>query len=125
LIITRHITVEHHDRNSLSLEWNCVGIWETGINAIADALSVNQSIEELDLRNNKIGPQSASILAHQIKHNTTLRRLDLRWNNVGLVGGRALLDVLKWNKTVLYLELAGNEVPEDLLRAIGGTLTLL
>lgn len=103
----------------MTLEWNCLGIWETGIAALADALSVNQTLEELDLRNNKIGPQGGATLANQLKHNTTLRRLDLRWNNVGMIGGRAFLDVLKWNKTVLYVELAGNELPEDIAHAIG------
>ncbi|KAJ3193227.1 hypothetical protein HK101_005194 [Irineochytrium annulatum] len=39
----------------LLLEWNCVGIWETGVRALADALPINQSLQVLDLRNCKIG----------------------------------------------------------------------
>lgn len=45
--------------------------------------------------------------------------LDLRWNNIGVIGGRAFLDILKWNKTLMYLDLTGNELPEDVHRAIG------
>jgi chromosome segregation ATPase len=48
--------------------------------------------------------------------------LDLRWNHAGLVGGRALLDLLKWNRSIIELELAGNEVPEDILKAIAAAI---
>ena len=44
---------------------------------------------------------------------------DLRWNNIGLLGGRSLLDALQQNRTVLQLEMAGNNIPSDILRAIG------
>ncbi|KAJ3169646.1 hypothetical protein HDU88_000837 [Geranomyces variabilis] len=103
---------------SLILEWNCIGIWQAGIRALADGLSVNQSLEELDLRNNKIGPDGATTLAHCLKHNLTLRKLDLRWNNIGLTGSRALVDLLKWNTALEEIQLAGNEVPDELAKAI-------
>lgn len=102
----------------LSLEWNCLGIWETGVRTLADALTTNGSLEELDIRNNKIGPQAAQSLAVSLKHNTTLRRLDLRWNNAGIIGGRAFVDMLKWNTTIIELDLHGNEVPEDVSKSI-------
>ena len=59
----------------MNLEWNCIGIWDSGVKAVADGLSVNQSLTELDLRNNKIGPQGAQTLALALKHNTTLSKL--------------------------------------------------
>lgn len=62
---------------SLVLEWNCIGIWEAGIQILADALSINQTLEELDLRNNKIGPQGAQSLALCLRNNTALRRLGM------------------------------------------------
>ncbi|KAH9250831.1 hypothetical protein BASA81_011341 [Batrachochytrium salamandrivorans] len=107
---------------SLSLEWNCVGIWEAGIHSIADSLALNQTLEELDLRNNKIGPQASQHLAFALKHNTRLRTLDLRWNNAGLIGGRAFLDLLKWNTVLMDLNLTGNDIPEDLHRGISSAL---
>jgi hypothetical protein len=61
----------------LRLEWNCVGIWENAMKAVADALSLNQSLEELDLRSNKIGPQAAACLLGALKNNTTLRKLGI------------------------------------------------
>jgi Ran GTPase-activating protein (RanGAP) involved in mRNA processing and transport len=65
----------------LNLEWNCVGIWEAGISALADALSMNSTLTTLDLRNNKIGPQGCQSLALSLKHNTTLRRLGISASN--------------------------------------------
>ena len=58
-------------------------------------------------------------------HSETVQRLcavtlaDLRWNNIGLVGGRALLAAFNQNKTLTRLPLAGNNVPADVLQAIG------
>lgn len=44
---------------------------------------------------------------------------DLRWNSIGLLGGRALVNSLPRNRTLWRLELAGNNVPGDILRAVG------
>ncbi|KAJ3077306.1 hypothetical protein HDU98_004268 [Podochytrium sp. JEL0797] len=71
----------------LMLEWNCLGIWETGVKALADALLVNDALEILDLRNCKLSPQGVNMLSLGLKQNKALRKL-------------------------------GNEIPEDLLRAI-------
>jgi hypothetical protein len=57
------------------LEWNCIGIWDNGVNSISDALTLNMTLEELDLRNNKIGPHGVQILAASLKHNTGLVRI--------------------------------------------------
>lgn len=44
---------------------------------------------------------------------------DLRWNNIGLLGGRALVNCLPSNRTLWRLDLAGNNIPSDILRAVG------
>lgn len=44
---------------------------------------------------------------------------DLRWNHIGLLGGRALVNCLPSNRTLWKLELAGNNIPGDILRAVG------
>lgn len=100
----------------LYLEWNCLGIWDTGVRSIAEALSLNQKLTTLDLRNNKIGPQAIQNLAVCLKQNTTLRCLDLRWNHAGLIGGRSFADLLKWNRSLVKVEILGNEVPEGINR---------
>jgi hypothetical protein len=103
---------------TLVLEWNCLGIWESGFQGLVEPLSMNSTLEDLDLRNNRIGPNGGVYLAKHLKSNTGLKRVDLRWNALGLIGGRALLDALKWNQTLLYLDLAGNDIPDDIGKAI-------
>ena len=60
-----------------SYEYNrdSIGIWDNGISNLSESLTLNMTLEELDLRNNKIGPQGVQILATSLKHNTSLRRL--------------------------------------------------
>jgi hypothetical protein len=57
------------------LEWNSVGIWDSGIKSIADALSTNKTLEDIDLRNNRIGAHGAIALAVAIKRNNSLQKI--------------------------------------------------
>uniref|UniRef100_A0A8C8AW84 Leucine rich repeat containing 45 n=1 Tax=Otus sunia TaxID=257818 RepID=A0A8C8AW84_9STRI len=103
---------------SLILEWNSLGAWEEGFSFFCQGLGANNSLQQLDLRNNQINHQGAGELAMALKQNASLQELDLRWNNIGLLGGRALLNCLHSNKTLKRLELAGNNVPSDILKAV-------
>uniref|UniRef100_A0A8C0IJ14 Leucine rich repeat containing 45 n=1 Tax=Bubo bubo TaxID=30461 RepID=A0A8C0IJ14_BUBBB len=103
---------------SLILEWNSLGAWEEGFSFFCQGLGANNSLQQLDLRNNQINHQGAGELAMALKQNASLQELDLRWNNIGLLGGRALLNCLHSNKTLKRLELAGNNIPSDILKAV-------
>ena len=72
---------------SLSLEWNQLGRY-VEIHTFFGAVGKSQTLVELDLRNNEIGPDSAKILAHCISQNRVLRKLDLRFNQISISGGR-------------------------------------
>ena len=91
----------------LRLDWNSLGLWGTGMRALADGLAINQTVVMLDLRNNQISHEGASELANCMKRNKTLKALDLRWNNIGLLGGRAFLNALQHNQCLTSLELQG------------------
>jgi hypothetical protein len=107
-----------------NLEWNSIGVGGgKGLEVLASVLSDNDSLLNLDLRNNKIGPEGASALSAILKSNTTLQVLDLRWNEIGPAGGRSLLAALQSNKSLKSLELAGNKVPDDVLQRIEGILS--
>ncbi|KAJ0410563.1 hypothetical protein ATCC90586_006587 [Pythium insidiosum] len=93
---------------SLSLEWNNVGLLDTGVEALAAALAVDTRLVELDLRNNNIGPDGAKALAMALHRNQTLRRLDLRWNEIGNAGVLAFVEALQSNRSLGTLELTGN-----------------
>ena len=107
-----------------NLEWNSIGVGGgKGLEVLASVLSDNDSLVNLDLRNNKIGPEGAAALSALLKSNTTLQVLDLRWNEIGPAGGRSLLAALQSNKSLKSLELAGNKVPDDVLQRIEGILS--
>lgn len=99
----------------LSLEWNSLG---NGTAYLADALAFNNSLQSLDLRNNRIGPEGASHLARMIETNRSLLRMDLRWNEIGASGARSFIFSLSKAHTVNKIELSGNKIPEDLLQQI-------
>ncbi|XP_002162137.3 leucine-rich repeat-containing protein 45 isoform X1 [Hydra vulgaris] len=112
-LLKRSLTLEE-----LSLEWNGLGMLHTGINEIAEGLSINTSLRILNLSNNQISHEGCHELASALKRNKTLSALDLRWNNVGVLGGRSLLSALAHNKYIIDLQLAGNNIPTDSLKAI-------
>jgi len=102
----------------LFLEWNSLGMWDTGLTAIAEGLALNTTLRVLDLSNNQISHHGGEEIANALKRNKQLRVLDLRWNNIGMAGGRAFLNAMTHNKYVVSLELAGNNIPSDTMKAI-------
>ena len=73
------------------MEWNNIGLMDIGIEFLAESLKLNTTVNSLDLRNNRIGPQGAESIARMLKTNTALTRIDLRWNELSPVGGRSIL----------------------------------
>jgi uncharacterized protein (TIGR02996 family) len=63
---------------------------DIGVTTLADA-PVLDSVRELDLRGNDIGPSGASALAAS-KHLGRLERLDLCWNKIGVKGIKSLCE---------------------------------
>jgi hypothetical protein len=47
---------QSHSLTALGLEWNGIGTFESGIQALCKALSSNAVLQDLDLRNNSISP---------------------------------------------------------------------
>ena len=97
---------------NLSLEWNNIS---DDIEEFTESLARNQSLQSLDLRNNRIGATGASHLARALEVNSSLIKLDLRWNEIGYAGGKKLLQLLSRPHSLKQLDLAGNKIPEDLL----------
>lgn len=91
----------------LYLEWNSLGMCDSGIVAVAEGIALNQTLRVLDLSNNQITHEGGEQIANALKRNKQLRVLDMRWNNVGVIGGRAFLSALSHNKYLVTLELAG------------------
>jgi hypothetical protein len=73
---------------------------DEGASAFADALTVNTSVTEINLRDNYIGAEGASSLANALKVNTSVTQIDLLTNGIGNEGAAALADALKVNTSV-------------------------
>ena len=74
----------------LYLDWT-----DKEIRDLAGSLRLFEKLEELDLRDNKIGDEGAVALAGALKDLKHLKLVDLERNNIGLVGAAALRDVLQ------------------------------
>ncbi|CAG2063295.1 unnamed protein product, partial [Timema podura] len=59
----------------LSLEWNSLGLCPEMFSEFCEGLSVNMSLESLDLKNNQLPPEGARDLARAISRNKTLKYL--------------------------------------------------
>lgn len=99
----------------LLLEWNNIGLFDHGMIELANALTVNTTLTELDLRNNNIGPTGAQCLAKALRRNTTLTSLDLRWNCIGSVGGQDLVSALEKNFALTQVFTSGNDIPSTIV----------
>ena len=66
------------------------GIGPAGGAAVADALRLNSTVIDLNLRWNQLGDDGAASLAGALRVNETLASLRLSWNKIGDGGARAL-----------------------------------
>ncbi len=57
-----------------------LGLWDVGIRGISEALQINTTLTELDLRNNRIGSQGGIALAACIKKSSSLIRIGTKYN---------------------------------------------
>jgi hypothetical protein len=97
---------------SLSLEWNSIS---NDTDVLTEAFGFSDSLQTLDLRNNRISVQGAEHLAKLISINKSLVTLDLRWNELGAQGATVLLEALQRRHSVRRVEVSGNRIPDDLL----------
>jgi len=107
---------------TLSAEWNNIGSGIRGLEALAEFLAQNNTLEHLDLRNNKITSSASQSIANIIRSSTSLVNLDLRWNELGNQGAKAISGALETNDKILYVELKGNNITEELLEEINAKL---
>jgi hypothetical protein len=104
----------------IDLKNNNIG--NNGAKALADALKVNNIITKLELWDNNIGIEGAIAIAGMLEKNTTITKLELWDNNIGDDGAKALAKALEKNKTITELDLWGNNIKDDGAIAIAGML---
>ena len=59
-----------------------------GVELIADALSINYTLESLSLSNNNMSEVGANALRKALDGNISLRELNLSWNNLRSKGAK-------------------------------------
>ena len=121
----------------LSLGGNLLG--SDDLHILAEALKINESIQELDVSKNRIcgtwtaeddsteiigafDPHGLRAFAQALKENATLTTLSLRGNAIGKEGARLLSEGLLVNHSVTSLNLAGNLVEADGARSLAAVL---
>jgi len=88
------------------------------LQALADALRLNQTIRELHLQRNRMGDEGLKALAHALRINQTIALLILDHNQIGDEGVKALADAVRINQTVTKLYLGDNQIGDEGLKAL-------
>jgi Ran GTPase-activating protein (RanGAP) involved in mRNA processing and transport len=115
----------------MSLNGNNIG--DEGARYIADALKVNSSLHDIDLKHNNIGDEGAQAIAEALKVNgfepvvyysleNSIMQIDLGFNIISNLGASAFADLFfKFNSSVKSINLTENNtckcpaIPEDVL----------
>lgn len=108
--ITAGVTESH---SLLGLFMNGCAIPEESGAVIGHALSTNNSLQELDVSNNRLKDKGACELAKGLSMNKHLLRCDLSSNKIGHNGGAGIAKALLTNATIRNLNLRRNMMLEQ------------
>merc|ERR1712227_1109036 len=73
----------------------------------------NQTLQELYLGSNNLGPEGGVAIGQSLQTNQTLQTLDLGWNNLGPESGVAIGQSLQTNQTLQELDLRSNNLGNE------------
>ena len=93
---------------------------------IGEMLKLNDNLEILDISNNDIGPEEASILANewQKNENSAIKKFNISNNRIGDLGAYALAKAIPYLKNLTSLNISNNKIGDKGLRAISKALLL-
>jgi len=106
-----------------SLELKC-SIGNEGAISIAESLKLNQSLHQLNLKNNQIGKEGCTAIAESLKLNKSLQQLNLGMNQIGKEGAIAIAESLKLNQSLQQLNLEINQFGNEGAIAIAESLKI-
>ena len=76
---------------------------------LADMLSHNSTVEELNIDHNLFTSKAAKILAGNLRQNTTLKKLNLSYNDLGDVGVKAITAALTPDTSLMGMATRNND----------------
>jgi len=113
--VAQLISVTLRTNTSLTvLNLNCMlGKWaigDIGALMISDSLTINSTLKQLKLRNNKLSEAGAQSLGDALKFNNSLSGLMLGHNRIGDKGAQILARILTINTTLTTLDLQNTSI---------------
>lgn len=78
------------------------------IKGLCYAFSVNQSIQVLQIMQDKLGDEGATLIADALQRNSSIEKLSLRGNGINEEGIAHIANALKINSSIQMLSLADN-----------------
>ena len=99
------------------------GIAANGAKSLGRALSVNSSLEELNISWTSIGDEGVAHIANALQTNTTMKVLNVEHCGMSCKGAESLARALSVNSSLKMLYLSGNKVGDDGIAHIACPLT--
>nr|WP_314627315.1 hypothetical protein [uncultured Noviherbaspirillum sp.] len=116
-----------HNKTLQTLDLQFLNIG-SGIPMLADALSRNSTLTEVNLAFNDCGPTAAMALLDMLSNNTSIRKFGLAGSGIGGECSGKIVDMLAMNSTLRALDLAYNCLGSNgaipVLNALEGNATL-
>ena len=112
----------NHSLKCLDLRW--CDIHDTGMKRLTDCLMMNNSLEELDLRDNIISAEAARGFSDMLKRvNSPLKKLNVSGCELTDAAVKSLASALEVNPSLEELDLSGNfDLTDTALVALGESL---
>lgn len=109
----------HRNLASSAISLKHCGIGDRSMEGIELFMRTNTTIKNLNLTDNNLKEQGATLVASIFERNAFIRRLDLSCNNINGDGLSSVLDSLKDSKCVESLNLSDNNIDNKSGTAIG------
>jgi len=108
---------------SILADSNNIGSDTSGLITLQELVRTSYSIEEIDLRNNRLKYPSAGAIANIIRDSNTLRTIDIRQNEIGNEGAKTILSTLRYSNKKVKVLLEENNVSPEVLNELNSLET--
>ena len=97
-------------------------ITNEGAKMIGEAIKVNKTLQKLDISNNSISDDGTAAISDGLKCNISLQELNMSRNKITNEGAKMIGEAIKVNKTLQKLDISNNSISDDGTAAISDGL---